>query len=161
MKWIPVIVGVCMVMASLMASCNDDTARVGIGEGGIITSVAVRPSVASPGDTLLLTITVMNWSSETYELVFGCGQQFGYAIDSPESKGSVYDPCLVNPSMSHLVIPARGSKIVEMRVCTNRAGYIEWCWPLSEDVLPPGFYRIRGGMLNGAEHWGQDYFILR
>ena len=161
MKWIPMIVGVCMFMAALMASCNDDTTRVGIGEGGIVTSVAVEPSVASPGDTLLLTITVMNWGSETYEHEFGCIQQFGYTIDAPEGEGSVHDPCLVNPAMSHLVIPAGESKIIEMRVCTNRAGCIGDCWPLSEDVLHPGLYRIRGGMLNGEEHWGEDYFILR
>ena len=149
-----------LLMLAFIPCCDDEVTHPR-GEEGIITRVTVQPHRAAPGDELLLCVVVENRRAESFELDFGCIQQFGYSIEIPDSGGFIYDPCLVSPALSHLSIPAWGNKTISMTVSTNRGAYCPDDWPLSEDLLPPGSYRIRGGILGNKYPWGADHFVLQ
>jgi hypothetical protein len=151
---------ILFLLVAFIPGCGDEVIQPSSGEQGIVTRVVVQPHRAAPGEKLVLTIVIENRSAEPFEGTFG-QKQVDFTIEIIQSKEFIYDSCPYTPAVvSHLSIPAWGSKTFYRTVSTDRAGYACWNWPLAEDVLPPGLYKIRGGMMGGEHQWETDFFYL-
>lgn len=129
---------------------------------GVVTEVSLFPSRVRAGEELEVSIVVHNRGESTLELDFASQQHFGIEIEL-EGESFASWPLRVSPALSHLSVGAGKSVSSDLRLQVGEnGGQQNFRWAGEPGVLPPGIYRISGGVLGyrDAFKWGSATLVV-
>ena len=114
--------------------------------------VSVSPDSVRSGESVEVTVDVINRTDHEITLEFGSSCTCGIKLYSEEKEIAYLHPRCIKPQMVGYVRPLR---------IPRRQSYSEVLWVHTEDLVP-GTYLVRGGMMGPYEYypWAESQFVV-